>query len=1059
VESLVARIVAWAHRRRLIVAAIVIASVALSAEGARRLSFDADVLSLLPRDSRVIQAFRTFLSRFGSLDQLYVVFTAPEGKSVSEYADEIAAWTNALRDAPEIARVDAGVVDRTRDYGWLADHELLLLRDRTLHDALRRLSPDGMRSAVAERRELLTVPSDEVAQLVRQDPAGLFDLLRLALGGAQSGIPIGVSADGYMTKDGRSRLLIARPKRPPYDAGFSRALDARLQRIAASTRAAAAAVAREHHDEEPLPPLQVEFAGGHRIAIETEAVVKRESIMNTVGSLALILPLLLIVFRSVWLVTVGSLPSLLSLVVVVGGLGFAGAKLSAAATGAAAMMFGLGVDGVVLLYVAHRLALADDPAATVPAAIGGPSSSMLLGMWTTAATFYGLVFVDFPSLQQLGRLLGHSMIACSVLTLIMVPALLPRRAPRRTALVLSMPRFAGWIVRRRRTLVAASVLVTIALGIAAARIRINPTLDRLRSTTPAAQLEAKIGPRFGLPGDVDVVLAEGPDLDALLAANERLADRLAAEIPGLAFQPPSRVLPSAASQTRAVDAISRAHLSVDAVRASLERARVAGDFTPGAFDPFAARLPQLLNASERLTYAGYVAHGLGDIIGRFVVRDGDRWTLATYVFPTTMEQTARVQTIVDAVGPSETLTGLTVVNRELARSFVPQFVKGLAIGTAIVVALVVAAFRNWRLSAYALLPTAVGLIWAAGALALARVELDLFAVFAVVTFVGIGVDYGIHLVHRYQERGDAARATAELAPVILVAAAITMLGYGTLITSSYPPLQSMGLVSVVSTITLAAASVFTLPALLTGKRGRTPFSLSTFGEKGVRPLFRTAALIPAFNEARSIAAVVEGVRGAVDEVIVVDDGSCDGTAERARTAGAEVIAHASNHGKGAAVRSGLARIFDGNFTHVLMLDADMQHLPQEAARLLDAAARHDVDVVLGERQFDRNRMPAARYHANRIGSAILSRFVGAPVHDTQCGFRVFRVEALRPLQLMATGYEIETEMLIKVLRRGGRVAGVPITAVYAGGTSKLRPVRDTSRTCFLAVYYRFLERI
>ena len=102
----------------------------------------------------------------------------------------------------------------------------------------------------------------------------------------------------------------------------------------------------------------------------------------------------------------------------------------------------------------------------------------------------------------------------------------------------------------------------------------------------------------------------------------------------------------------------------------------------------------------------------------------------------------------------------------------------------LVVLLVVAAFRDWRLSLYALLPTAIGLIWAAGVLALAGVELDLFAVFAVVTFVGIGVDYGIHLVHRYQERGDAVRATAELAPVILVAAAITMLGYGTLVTSS-----------------------------------------------------------------------------------------------------------------------------------------------------------------------------------------------------------------------------------------------------------------------------------
>jgi glycosyltransferase involved in cell wall biosynthesis len=222
---------------------------------------------------------------------------------------------------------------------------------------------------------------------------------------------------------------------------------------------------------------------------------------------------------------------------------------------------------------------------------------------------------------------------------------------------------------------------------------------------------------------------------------------------------------------------------------------------------------------------------------------------------------------------------------------------------------------------------------------------------------------------------------------------------------------------------------------------------------------RAVALIPAFNEARSIAAVVDGVRGIVDRVIVVDDGSRDGTAARARAAGAEVVAHAANRGKGTAVRSGLARVFEEAFTHVLMLDADMQHLPQEAGRLLDAARRTGADVVLGERQFDRDRMPAARYHANRIGSTILARFVGAPVHDTQCGFRVFRVDALRPLQLMATGYEIETEMLIKVVRRGGRIAGVPITAVYAGEASKLRPVRDTSRTCFLAVYYRFLERI
>ena len=222
-----------------------------------------------------------------------------------------------------------------------------------------------------------------------------------------------------------------------------------------------------------------------------------------------------------------------------------------------------------------------------------------------------------------------------------------------------------------------------------------------------------------------------------------------------------------------------------------------------------------------MLFRSYVAHGLGDLLDRFIVRDGNQWTLATYVFPTNGEQTARVKTIVDFVDRSQQFTGLTLVNAELARSFLPQFIKGLAIGTAIVIVLVVAAFRDWRLSLYAMVPTAIGLIWAAGVLAIGGVELDLFAVFAVVTFVGIGVDYGIHLVHRYQERGDATRATAELAPVILVAAAITLLGYGTLVNSSYPPLRSIGLVSAVTVVTLAVASVLVLPALLmTESRGR-----------------------------------------------------------------------------------------------------------------------------------------------------------------------------------------------------------------------------------------------
>ena len=222
---------------------------------------------------------------------------------------------------------------------------------------------------------------------------------------------------------------------------------------------------------------------------------------------------------------------------------------------------------------------------------------------------------------------------------------------------------------------------------------------------------------------------------------------------------------------------------------------------------------------------------------------------------------------------------------------------------------------------------------------------------------------------------------------------------------------------------------------------------------------RPVALIPAFNEAATIQDVVVGLRNAVHHVLVVDDESTDATAALAAAAGAEVISRSGPRGKGYAIRDGLAALAGRGFTHVLLIDADMQHLPSEAARLLDAAVRSSADVVLGVRRFDRDAMPASRFLANRLGSRALSSFVGLPLPDTQCGFRAIRMAALDGLRLRGRGFEIETEMLVKLWRRGARIVTVPVTAVYGQQQSKLRPVRDTTRTCFLAVYYRFIERL
>jgi predicted exporter len=326
---------------------------------------------------------------------------------------------------------------------------------------------------------------------------------------------------------------------------------------------------------------------------------------------------------------------------------------------------------------------------------------------------------------------------------------------------------------------------------------------------------------FGLPRNVYVWLQQGAALEPLLQANEALVASVRRDEPRMVIDAPTALLPSDAEQERSAARIRAQAPSLETARASLTRAASDAGFRDGGLDPFLQRLPALLDPAQRLTFDGYRQHGLGDIVGRFVSREPGGWTLATYAFPSNEQEALALERIAGAASSGGRLTGLPLVNRELAARFVPQLLRGLSIGSIVVVAMIAFTFRTWRLSLLAIVPTLAGLIWAAGLLALVRVPLDLFALFAVVTFVGIGVDYGIHVVHRFQEHSDAEAAVAQLAPVIVVAGLITLAGYGTLVTSSYPPLRSIGLVSAVSVLTLVAASVLLLPALLPSARAQS----------------------------------------------------------------------------------------------------------------------------------------------------------------------------------------------------------------------------------------------
>ena len=218
----------------------------------------------------------------------------------------------------------------------------------------------------------------------------------------------------------------------------------------------------------------------------------------------------------------------------------------------------------------------------------------------------------------------------------------------------------------------------------------------------------------------------------------------------------------------------------------------------------------------------------------------------------------------------------------------------------------------------------------------------------------------------------------------------------------------------------------------------------------------TVAFIPAFNEAARVGEVVEQARRCVDEVVVIDDGSVDDTTAVAERAGAKVLRHEQNRGKGAAIVTGLDCFGRADAEFAMFLDADGQHDPGEIPKFLEAARAQSADIVIGTRMAETHEMPLVRTLTNRFTSWVTSRLARQKIPDSQCGFRLIRRSVLPDLQLSSSHFETETETLIQAGRAGHKIVSVPVRTIYGdpARASHIHPMRDTIRFFKLVAKYR-----
>lgn len=232
-------------------------------------------------------------------------------------------------------------------------------------------------------------------------------------------------------------------------------------------------------------------------------------------------------------------------------------------------------------------------------------------------------------------------------------------------------------------------------------------------------------------------------------------------------------------------------------------------------------------------------------------------------------------------------------------------------------------------------------------------------------------------------------------------------------------------------------------------------------------------LIAAYNEKKRIGSLILQIREVegISDIIVVDDGSIDNTYEEAKKAGAIVLKHERNKGKGTALRTGFSYIKSKDYSAVITLDGDGQHKYSEIPNFIEAYKKGNADIVVGSRMLARRHtsggiqckdmpsskkqagMPFIRYAANHFTSFITSVLSRYSVSDSQSGFRLISTNALKKIELSTSNFEIESEVIIKAARKGFKIKEIPISTVYLVDStkkSKINPFVDTLR------FFRFV---
>ncbi len=823
--------------KAILVAALVLT--ALSTAAAFRLNLNVSLFSLLPSNRPAVQRFFEISEAVGFQSLLISVIEVRQPLDQTILTEFIETLAGQYADLPQITKVEfqQDPQQLLNLFDTLLAHLPLLLTPDNLQKLSDKLSDDAINQKIVSNRQLLMTPLGPGAkEILRLDPLGVSELLFASseLPFQRAGRSFGEGL--YRTADQRTFFIFLTPEQPPQNMDFSRKLMARIEFI---DKHVLDSVSTQY--DFPGSHIQIRHTGGYPIAVTDEAITRLDIKVTLITSFVCVLLLFFIAFRTPGILLLVSLPLLASLIWTIGFAGVTIQDVSILTGLFACVLIGLGID-----FAIHMVNRFFDPQmihretqARLTYTFKEAGPGILVGGITTATAFFAVGFSDFKGFKELGLLTGAGIIFSLVAMLLVLPSLLVWVSSREW--FHQKVQLAGFSLRPLLTIIskqpkfflAASVLVAAVLTSASFKLEFDDNLKNFRPRdSRVLQLQDKVTSWLGGSTGTVLLTISGDSQAAVMNTEAGIVRALAelkqqgeiAKIVSL-----SRLIPPPERQLKNIAWI-KAHpneFAFDRIRQSFENSMIDNGFRISRqAEAYIDHLTQGLVRESALLPLQLHASAIGPLVKRLGFQTDNQFTAIVYLYPRAdlwlLEDTGRfknqlIRTLSRAgFEPGDyALTGANMLTGELKSMILQNLRVSLSLAISSILVILLVYFRSLKYLTLSLLPLAAGMTILMGMMAILGIEFSFLNIMVIPMIIGIGIDDGVHFANtlRYPEKNRTFNGLTQTGRAVVLTSLTTIAGFGSIILSHYPGLQSMGAVAVIGIAACLFSSIVIMPAI------------------------------------------------------------------------------------------------------------------------------------------------------------------------------------------------------------------------------------------------------